>query len=158
MFHWMETTVLSHVWKLRDRKEVRPWIKDSHWGLLSTPASSAESTWLCPVQRRKHSEARRKWEKGSSQRKRGSSQYHNFLFFFQTLSNISKAHCHWAWVGNECHTLQNSEWVYQCCTVGLMKRLNRMLGCQELPTLLSGVFLRQPELGSSWMDEDHKLS
>lgn len=137
-------------------------------GPESRTATEACSLLLLPLQRA-HGFAQSSEEStlkhGENERKvhhKEREVHHNittfFFFFSQTLSNISKAHCHWAWVGNECHTLQNSEWVYQCCTVGLMKRLNRMLGCQELPTLLSGVFLRQPELGSSWMDEDHKLS
>lgn len=136
-------------------------------GPESRTATEACSLLLLPLQRA-HGFAQSSEEStlkhGENERKvhhKEREVHHNittFFFFFQTLSNISKAHCHWAWVGNECHTLQNSEWVYQCCTVGLMKRLNRMLGCQELPTLLSGVFLRQPELRSSWMDEDHKLS
>lgn len=136
-------------------------------GPESRTATEACSLLLLPLQRA-HGFAQSSEEStlkhGENERKvhhKEREVHHNittFFFFFQTLSNISKAHCHWAWVGSECHTLQNSEWVYQCCTVGLMKRLNRMLGCQELPTLLSGVFLRQPELRSSWMDEDHKLS
>lgn len=136
-------------------------------GPESRTATEACSLLLLPLQRA-HGFAQSSEEStlkhGENERKvhhKEREVHHNittFFFFFQTLSGISKAHCHWAWVGSECHTLQNSEWVYQCCTVGLMKRLNRMLGCQELPTLLSGVFLRQPELRSSWMDEDHKLS
>lgn len=136
-------------------------------GPESRTATEACSLLLLPLQRA-HGFAQSSEEStlkhGENERKvhhKEREVHHNittFFFFFQTLSNISKAYCHWAWVGSECHTLQNSEWVYQCCTVGLMKRLNKMLGCQELPTLLSGVFLRQPELRSSWMDEDHKLS